>query len=512
MSVVFKSFILPVVPQLVGALAGENPLHFVTSSLGVEHYFFDILIGVMTRRQIVGTTSTVSNALSFTVSIIMVYTRSFLLVLVACFSFLDRSFAWVESSFSRSQSIIGTVQKSRVLPILGASRTEATNNTMEIHAADTSRGSHTSLAGDFAIVVSNTGVEPKWSLFPIDQVLGKQDFQSSGARSLQSLILAHETKTPPTAVLSSVLERDGVLGIRLISDTASVRTVDATLMDVLQRIFVQWVVSATDLVPKGPSITVSFYQEDAENIVLDLSSESGSKALFEGIMDDSTVEWVDMVTGRRQPLGQVPRRFVHNFNLLHRGVGLFVTKDESIDPANNILPDIYVHRRASTKRIFPSLYDMFVGGVSLSGESPALTARREVAEELGLNRALEDEDALSDALFDCTVCTSYNRCVVTLFSYTMKSREEAIAWQEEEVDWGSFIPYPIVVAAADRSIKRLAAKNEWPSSYPLTPSMGTELQASEVTFDDASWKQWDFVPDGLQVWAAWLEYIAKAKL
>lgn len=46
--------------------------------------------------------------------------------------------------------------------------------------------------------------------------------------------------------------------------------------------------------------------------------------------------------------------------------------------------DVYCHRRTSTKRVFPSLYDMFIGGVSESMEPAAHTALRELGEELDL--------------------------------------------------------------------------------------------------------------------------------
>jgi len=427
--------------------------------------------------------------------------------LVTCCS--DGSVAWVHVPFSLSRNTVSTSEVYR-LPtrvLLDASRTERTNM-KENHTQDASHGADTTLAGDFAIVVSSTGDQAKWTLFRIDQLADEQQFRANGARSLQALISAREARTQPAVVLSCGKARDGVLQIRLVSEANSF---DAKLMDVLQRIFVQWVASSTDLVPRGSSCTVLLYQEDSTDIVVDLFSKSDSKALFDGLVDNADEEWVEMVTGTRQSLGQVPRRFVHTFNLLHRGIGLFVTKDKSIDPTKKRFPDLYVHRRSSSKRIFPSLYDMFVGGVSMSGESPELTARREVAEELGLSRALGEEDAVGNALFDCTVCTSYNRCVVTLFSYTMKSREETVTWQEEEVEWGGFIPYEVVVAAADRSIQRLAAKNEWPGSYPAIQSTVTGSMPTEMTFYNADWKQWDFVPDGLLVWGAWLEYIAKAK-
>lgn len=45
---------------------------------------------------------------------------------------------------------------------------------------------------------------------------------------------------------------------------------------------------------------------------------------------------------------------------------------------------VYCHRRTKTKRVFPSMYDMFIGGVSGSMEPALDTALRELGEELGL--------------------------------------------------------------------------------------------------------------------------------
>ena len=151
---------------------------------------------------------------------------------------------------------------------------------------------------------------------------------------------------------------------------------------------------------------------------------------------------------------------------------------------------------------------MFVGGVSLANEPYEVTARREVAEELGLTRALlHDEKALLGPILTCTVCTAYNRCVVTLFSYTMNSDQETVTWQEEEVDWGSFVLYSVILAAADRSIQRFAAKRCWPGTYPPFQSPCKGSLASDMIFNDDAWTEWDFVPDGLLVWEAWLQYV-----
>jgi hypothetical protein len=42
-----------------------------------------------------------------------------------------------------------------------------------------------------------------------------------------------------------------------------------------------------------------------------------------------------------------------------------------------------------TKRIFPSLYNMFVGGASCWGKGARMTVAQEVAEELGLKHAID---------------------------------------------------------------------------------------------------------------------------
>ena len=184
------------------------------------------------------------------------------------------------------------------------------------------------------------------------------------------------------------------------------------------------------------------------------------------------------------------------------------------------IPEIYVHQRTSTKRVFPSLYDMFVGGVSTSGEGSKLTAAREVGEELGLTRALnilleEDEgttketNPLSDKLFQCTICTSYNRCLVSMFTYTCDTTLESITWQEEEVAWGEYVPYDIVKVAADMSIARLAEKGDWPGGLGSGNVKHTEDVKLLHDKCDEEWENWDFVPDGLLVWQAWTSYISQ---
>src|SRR5262245_46137287 len=61
--------------------------------------------------------------------------------------------------------------------------------------------------------------------------------------------------------------------------------------------------------------------------------------------------------------------------LQHRGVAIAVLSSDD---------RLLVHRRASTKDIWPSRWDLAAGGVVAAGESYEQAAARELAEELGI--------------------------------------------------------------------------------------------------------------------------------
>ncbi|MBO0871610.1 MAG: NUDIX domain-containing protein [Micromonosporaceae bacterium] len=79
------------------------------------------------------------------------------------------------------------------------------------------------------------------------------------------------------------------------------------------------------------------------------------------------------LTGR--VTGTAPRSQVRAANLPH-GATAVLLRDAT--------DRVYVHRRTSTKDIFPDMHDAFAGGVVLAGEDPVEAARRELAEELGV--------------------------------------------------------------------------------------------------------------------------------
>ncbi|GIW40192.1 MAG: putative Nudix hydrolase [Candidatus Binatia bacterium] len=89
-------------------------------------------------------------------------------------------------------------------------------------------------------------------------------------------------------------------------------------------------------------------------------------------------EWVDVVDEEDRVVGRVSREEMRRRKLRHRAVYVFVFRPEGT---------VFVHRRTSTKDIYPGCYDVAVGGVVSSGESYDEAARRELAEELGVSGA-----------------------------------------------------------------------------------------------------------------------------
>lgn len=74
------------------------------------------------------------------------------------------------------------------------------------------------------------------------------------------------------------------------------------------------------------------------------------------------------------------RSRVRAANLRHRSVAIAVLGSDG---------RLLVHRRSTTKDVWPGMWDICAGGVVASGETYAQAAERELAEELGIDAALE---------------------------------------------------------------------------------------------------------------------------
>ncbi|MFF2453018.1 NUDIX hydrolase [Isoptericola sp. NPDC058082] len=123
-----------------------------------------------------------------------------------------------------------------------------------------------------------------------------------------------------------------------------------------------------------------------------------------------------------RPCGTAPRARVRAENLRHAATAVVV---------RNRAGDVYVHRRTDTKDLYPGRYDFCAGGVLRAGEDPTDSARRELAEELGVTGVelvplgvadyADDRTRMREFLYECTY-------------------DGPVTWQQEEVAWGAWVP------------------------------------------------------------------------
>ncbi len=86
-------------------------------------------------------------------------------------------------------------------------------------------------------------------------------------------------------------------------------------------------------------------------------------------------ELVDVVDGDDRVVGRATRAEMRRDNLLHRAVYV-VVRDSS--------GRVFVHRRTTSKDVYPGYWDVTIGGVVAAGEDYDTAARRELGEEIGV--------------------------------------------------------------------------------------------------------------------------------
>jgi len=129
--------------------------------------------------------------------------------------------------------------------------------------------------------------------------------------------------------------------------------------------------------------------------------------------------------------GSAPRSLMRARNLRHAASSVVVR-----DP----LGRIYLHRRTTTKDVYPGLLDLAAGGVVLAGEDPTLGAVREVEEELGVAGVPLEPLGVADYADEHTSYRAF-RFVVTW--------DGPIRWQPEEVSWGEWVTVEDLVRRFD---------------------------------------------------------------
>ncbi|WP_274556433.1 NUDIX hydrolase [Streptomyces spiramyceticus] len=135
-------------------------------------------------------------------------------------------------------------------------------------------------------------------------------------------------------------------------------------------------------------------------------------------------EILDIVDEYDEVVGQAPRGEAYARGLRHRCVFVLARDGEG---------RYFVHRRTPVKLVFPSLYDMFVGGVVGAGESYDDAALREAEEELGVS-GLPRPVPLFKFLYES------GDGVQTWWSYVYEVRcDLPVNPQVEEVAWHGFL-------------------------------------------------------------------------
>lgn len=129
-------------------------------------------------------------------------------------------------------------------------------------------------------------------------------------------------------------------------------------------------------------------------------------------------EILDIVDENDEVVGQAPRGEATARGLRHRCVFI-----EARDAEGRL----FVHRRTATKLVFPSHYDMFVGGVVGAGESYDEAALREAEEELGVT-GLPRPERLFTFLYEGGHHTWWSAVYQVRCELPVRPQAEEVAW------------------------------------------------------------------------------------
>lgn len=143
----------------------------------------------------------------------------------------------------------------------------------------------------------------------------------------------------------------------------------------------------------------------------------------------SAQELVDVLDDSGRVVGVTTRADIRARHLPHRCVYILVFNRKG---------ELLIHQRTSTKDVFPSYWDVCIGGVVAAGESFDLAASREGAEELGVPLEVEP-------LFPF----SFTDDRTTAFAHVYRGRHDGpFRLQKEEIVQGCFIACNEVEARA----------------------------------------------------------------
>jgi 8-oxo-dGTP pyrophosphatase MutT (NUDIX family) len=151
-------------------------------------------------------------------------------------------------------------------------------------------------------------------------------------------------------------------------------------------------------------------------------------------MNNPRNEIVQIVDENNTEIAAVARWMMREQQLIHRASYILVFNQDG---------ELFVQKRTKTKDVYPGYYDVAAGGVVLSGESYEESAKRELAEELGV------EGVVLTPCFDHYFEDTGNK----VWGKVFRCRHEGpFTLQEEEIESGRFMNVMQVLDAADSQL------------------------------------------------------------
>ncbi|MBI4642011.1 MAG: NUDIX hydrolase YfcD [Candidatus Tectomicrobia bacterium] len=145
----------------------------------------------------------------------------------------------------------------------------------------------------------------------------------------------------------------------------------------------------------------------------------------------SAEEIIDLIDEENRVIGQVSRKEMRAKNLLHRSTAILVWNSQG---------QLFVHKRTTSKDVYPGYFDVAAGGVVLAGETYEESAKRELVEELGI------ENIELTKCFEFSYADEKTRVISALFSCVY---DGPMKFQIEEVADGFFIDVKELFALVD---------------------------------------------------------------
>ena len=143
-------------------------------------------------------------------------------------------------------------------------------------------------------------------------------------------------------------------------------------------------------------------------------------------------EVVDVVDEQDRVIGQATRAEVREGGLRHRAVYILVFNSSG---------QLFVHRRTATKDVYPSRFDVAVGGVVGAGEDYEESAAREITEELGI------ENVRLQRVVSLRFEEGKNRVNGMVYSCTW---DGPVRLQAEEIESGEWLDLDVVAERTQR--------------------------------------------------------------